>query len=1029
MKKIYLIDSMAYIFRSFYAIRQMNASDGTPTNALFGFIKSMEKILKDFDPQYIVAVFDAGSKTFRNDIYPEYKTNRKECPEDLKPQFDLVKQYLKMRGIPLVIKEGFEADDLIGTLATKAKENNFQAVICSGDKDMMQLVEKNILMCQTHKENLMVDTEKVKEILGVRATQVIDYLAIVGDSSDNIPGLPGIGAKGASDLLERFGNLDVILASANQLKGKRQIEAVTLHSDKAHLSKKLATIVCDVPLKEKLENLTLQKANFQQLEEFYQRYTMNRLVSDLQGIKKRANQSGKASIQKFLENTGQACTLRMESLANTPFKNEILSLVLSTNGVDYNLLEESGKDNFNEVLLHYKDAFKEQDFTFISEQETFNKENFTKQKKPSFSFLVGSWLYDSKLIGKVVNLSDDLFNTANVKAFENADFNTLLKSAVEDISSSKTNYKIIQTWEQFNILLEVLEKAKEICLDTETTSLKVFEAELVGLGFCFKENQAFYLPFNGELETSKLIERLKDFFTQNQPQVFGQNIKYDYQVLKNHGITLKNIIFDTLLASYVINPSRNSHNLDNQALHYLNYRKIATKSLIGTGQRAITMDKLAIEQVGQYCCEDVDITYRLKKLQEKELKAKNLIKLFNELELPLITVLGDMEANGIFVDKDFLSTMSADFEQKILQIETNIFQLAGEKFNISSPKQVGEILFEKLELPSGKKTQSGYSTDVSVLEKLAVKSPIAHEILAYRNLTKLKSTYIDALPNEINPHTKRIHSSFSQTTAATGRLASNNPNLQNIPVRTEEGKKIRSAFQAKKGHKFMAFDYSQIELRIIAILSEDKALLKAFKQNLDIHTYTASLVFDIAYQQVTKEQRYNAKAVNFGIMYGQGQYGLAKELKIEPATAKEFIKNYFMRYPSIQKYMDTCKQFALEHGYVETAFGRRRYIPEIYHNQASQRAFAERMAINSPIQGTSADIIKKAMIDIAVTLKENDLQSRMLLQIHDELIFEVPDEEIQIMQKIIPPLMANVKKFPIELKIDCAVGETWRDCD
>lgn len=1020
---------MAYIFRSFFAIRHMSSPDGTPTNATYGFIKAFEKILKDFNPENVAAVFDAGSKTFRNDIYPEYKANRSECPEDLRPQFDIIKEYLKLRGIPIVIKPGFEADDLIGTLATQGADEGLDVYICTGDKDMMQLLRDNVKICQTHKDNLMVDTAKVQELIGVRSDQVIDYLAMCGDASDNVPGLPGIGPKTASKLLTEFGDLETFFQNGDKVKGKKVLEAISDHQDLGRLSKELVTIKCDVELEETIPDLVASMPDVDGLEAYFEKYGMRQMKTDLERIKRIAEGKGNLTLDAALESEGTLCKVDMQTLSFKPQHNEIISLKIDILEEKFDLLKESGCKTIQEALIKYRDAFKGVDFVFDGECTLIKGKKISEAKKTplSFDYLVASWLFDSSA---ALNMIDQYHNSLIVAPlYEQADFNQILMSTVTCITDTRPKYKLVKNEELLTKCLLEMRTAGEFCFDVETTSLRPFEANLVGIGVCAKKKDAWYVPLNGDLDRELVLERFKDLLEDENIAVFGQNIKYDYEVMLSHGIRIANISFDTLLASFILNPSSNFHDLDSQSLHVLNYQKIPTANLIGKGKNQITMDFVAIDDVCKYCCEDVDITFQLKKVHEKELKSRGLLKLFKEMDVPLIKVLGDMEAEGIYVDDQKLASMSSDFEERIQELTTKIYAIAGKEFNIGSPKQLGVVLFEDMGLKAGKKTATGYSTDASVLEELAITEEIARLILDYRSLTKLKSTYIDSLPNEINPRTERIHTSFSQATAATGRLSSTSPNLQNIPTRTAEGKKIRSAFKAKEGCKYLACDYSQIELRIMAHLSEDPKLLDAFNKDHDIHSYTASLVFDVPQDEVTKEQRYQSKAVNFGIIYGQGPYGLAKEIGVDSNTAKEFITNYFTRYPKIQNYMQQAQALTRTRGYAETAFGRRRFIPEINHANGRLRSHGERIAVNSPMQGTAADIIKIAMIKIHAEMIKRDLKSKMLLQIHDELLFEVPDEELEEMKKLVTTYMTKAANLKVKLKVDVAVGTDWSQCD
>jgi DNA polymerase I len=1029
LKKLFLIDSMAYIFRSFFAIRHMSAPDGTPTNATYGFIKAFEKILKDFNPEHVAAVFDAGKATFRNDIYPEYKANRAECPDDLRPQFDIVKEYLELRGIPIVIKPGFEADDLIGTLSEQGSAEGMDVYICTGDKDMMQLLKDNVKICQTHKDNLMVDTAKVQELIGVRCDQVIDYLAMMGDASDNVPGLPGIGAKTAAKLLNEFGDLETFFASPGKVKGKKVIEAIEHHQDLGRLSRELVTIKCDVEIPQTPKDLVASIPDVPGLEAFFEKYGMKQMGNNMDRIRRIAEGKGNMTFDEALKVKGSPCKVQMQTLAFKPQANEIISLTVDLLEEKYDFLKESGCDSMQEALIKYRDAFVGLDYQFVGDFGTLKGAKISEAKKTilTFDYLVASWLFDSNA---ALDMIDQYHNPLIVAPlYDQAQFNEILSSTVISMSDARPKYRLVKDEESLAKCLEEMYAAKDFSFDVETTSLRPFEAQLVGIGVCAKKKNAWYVPLNGDIERELILEKFKDLLEDPEVSVFGQNIKYDYEIMLNHGIRIANISFDTLLASFILNPSSHFHDLDSQALHFLNYKKIPTADLIGKGKKKITMDFVAVDEVCKYCCEDVDMTLQLKKVHEKELKNRGLLKLFKEMDLPLVKVLGDMEQHGIFVDEEELSAMSSEFEVRIQQLTEKIYEMVGHEFNISSPKQLAVVLFEELGLKAGKKTATGYSTDASVLQELAIDQEIARLILDYRSLTKLKSTYVDALPNEVNPRTGRIHTSFSQATAATGRLASTSPNLQNIPTRTTEGKRIRSAFKPQDGCQYLACDYSQIELRIMAHLSEDPNLLDAFNKNHDIHSYTASLVFDIPQDEVTKEQRYQSKAVNFGIIYGQGPYGLAKEIGVDVDTAKKFISNYFMRYPKIQSYMQQAQALARSRGYAETDFGRRRFIPEINHSNGRLRSHGERIAINSPMQGTAADIIKIAMIRLHKEMNRLELKSKMLLQIHDELLFEVPEDEMVEMKSLVESFMTKAANLKVKLKVDTAVGTDWSQCD
>ncbi|WDE95660.1 DNA polymerase I [Lentisphaera profundi] len=1030
---IFVIDSMAYIFRAFYGIRaNMHSQDGLPTNALFGFINSFENIIRDFNPSQIVAVFDAGSETFRNEMYAEYKANRKECPEELKPQFDLVKEYIALRGIPLLIQKGFEADDIIATVATQATGAHIKTVICSGDKDLMQLVNDHTYICHTHKDNLMIDAEKVFKIMGVRPDQIVDYLSICGDSADNIPGLPGIGPKGASKLLAEFNDLETILASHDKIKGKKQSETIREKADLAHLSKSLVILKDEMTLEKTYDELIPTQPDFEGLADFYERMGFSRFLRDLPKIQSAYEGNSKPNLKQSLKSGGPV-TLRVETFAPRPFQHEILKLKAEfENGLEFDVLEESthlGKTT-EEIFFALKNTFIDCELTLVSENHTIIPEDLKSKRKCilTWEWLAASWLHDIEI--GIEQISSHHLPLIQEHLYLNAQFADLLATATVEYNSQRHDYNIIQSITELQqILKKISDSGQAISFDTETTGLDVRTAQIVGLGLAIQDHHAWYIPFNSSLDKDTIITELKPFFANSELRFFAQNAKFDLQMLHYAGIQVNNIDFDTLVASFICNPSRQFHDLDSLALHYLNYRKISTVSLIGKGKKQITMAELPIEKVATYCCEDVDITLRLRTELEAELHRRGLRDLFDSMDIPLVPVLSEMENHGISVNLSRLETISTEFSQERLKCEEQIYALAGHEFNINSPKQVGTVLFEEMGLKAGKKTATGYSTSADVLENLAPDSEIVRVILRHRTLSKLISTYADALPKEVSPLDDRIHTRFSQTTAATGRLASTQPNLQNIPTRTEEGKSIRSAFIAAEGHNFLSCDYSQIELRIMAELSQDPGLLEAFSKDLDVHSYTASLVFDTDLNEITKQQRYAAKAVNFGIMFGQGPYGLAKEIGVSADEAKQFISNYFKRYPDVQKFMSQCVEDAREKGYSETSFGRRRYLPEMLSSNGRIRSGAERISVNSPIQGTAADIIKIAMINVSKELHKRQLKSKMLLQIHDELLFEVPDDELDIMKELIPKIMTDIPSIKVPLKVDSAIAKSWDQCD
>jgi len=886
MSKLFIIDASGFLYRSYHAIRNMTNSAGESTNALFGFIRSLLKLEKDFSPEHVLAVFDgANSIKKRKALYSEYKAHRVKMPEDLRYQIDWAKEYCQLMGIPFLNIPDVEADDVIGSVATASKSLFSEVFLCTSDKDMAQLVNNGVKILNTHKDNLILGEKEVETVYGVRPDQIIDLLAITGDSSDNVPGLPGFGIKTAASLLQEFNSLDALLEHPEKVSGKKKQETLMKEGEKALLSRKLVTIDTQVPVPLQLADYQAQTPDTDGLRQFYSKMNFNTLLKELES----------------------------------------------------------------------------QNPTHAEEEEC--------------------------------------------------------------------NYTLIDDQQGLKELFARLVKEKEICFDTETTALNPMEAELVGVGFAINPKEAWYIPANGELGLDTLLDALKPLLGNKSIGFYGHNIKYDAHVMANYGIKIASISFDTLLASYLLNSSSRQHSLDALSLEYFSKVKIPTADLIGKGKQQITMREVPIDKVATYCCEDVDYTCRLKKRLEKDLKERKLDKLFYQLELPLLSVLITMERNGIYLDIARLQEMGKTIQKQIHILESKIYELAGETFNLNSPKQLSHILFEKLGIHPPKKTATGFSTNAEVLESLKHNYPIAEKIHEYRTLEKLRSTYIESLPHMVNPKTERIHTTFNQTITATGRLSSTDPNLQNIPIRSEIGRKIRSAFRPqKKGWSYLSADYSQIELRLVAHFSEDPHLIEAFNRGEDIHAHTAATVFDIPLDQVTKEMRYRAKAVNFGIIYGQQAFGLSKELGIEFKEAKSFIDTYFNRFPSVKDYLESCKDRARKEKKAVTYTGRERTLPEINSKNPQIRAAAERLSVNTPLQGSAADLIKNAMIAIQQDIIENGHLSMMILQIHDELIFEVPDFEIPAVEAIVKRRMESALKLRVPLIVNIEIGKNWEEC-
>ncbi|NGX50800.1 MAG: DNA polymerase I [Chlamydiae bacterium] len=887
MKNLYILDAVSFLFRSYFAIGQMTNQRGESTNALYGFIRSVQKIIKDFSPGNLVAVFDGpDNKRSRVKIYEEYKSNRTGMPEDLFPQLALAHNYCSYAGIPYLVEEGVEADDLIGVIAKWAEKKGMEVFICSSDKDLCQLITDRIFMLNTHKGNLLIDREKVEELHGVKPEQIVDYLAIMGDKSDNIPGIPGFGPKTAAALLQEYGSLNNILLNLDEMKNQKRAEKIRTHKADALMSQQLAQLIVDVPYPEEELFYQIKSPDLEKLGALYRDMNFNTLLRELSEMGSTAPEEERPPID--------------------------------AEEVDYQLIDD----------------------------------------------LEGLWE-----------------------------------------------------------LIKTLQEAPSVCIDTETHTLEPMRARLVGVGFCIEPRKAWYIPMNGKLGLDAALKELKPLIENPAIAFYGHNIKYDIHILRNHGIKLKNIGFDTMIASYLLNPQKNRHGLDELTLEKFHHQKIAIKDLIGTGKKQKSLSDLPIEEVGNYCSEDVDYTCRLKELFEKELERGALAKIFYEIELPLIPVLVDMERFGMYLDGEQLHSMSGMLREKLKIIEREIYDLAGEEFNIKSPKQLAAILFDKMEISlKGKKK----STRADILEGLKKEHPIAGKILTFRGLEKLRSTYVDTLPLQVYEDTGRIHCTFMQTIAATGRLSCKDPNLQNIPIRSEEGRKIREAFKPdREDWCYLSADYSQIELRLLAHMSNDPKLLAAFQNNEDIHASTAASVFDLPLDQVTREMRAQAKAVNFGILYGQQAFGLSEGLGIDIRDAALFIKKYFERYPDVKAFIEACKERVRESGVATTLFGRERPIPEINSPNGMIRAAAERLAVNTPLQGSQADIIKKAMIKIHETLNK---EAHMVLQIHDELIFELPRAHVEETERRVREIMENIVSLSIPLTVNIAIGKNWGEC-
>jgi len=934
-KRLFLLDAYALIFRGYYALiknPRIN-SKGEDTSAIMGFVNSLFDVIKREQPDHLAVCFDKGGSSERTELFPAYKANRLETPDAIRLAVPYIQEILRAMHIPVVVLEGLEADDIIGTLAKQAEKEDYQVFMVTPDKDFGQLVSENIFMYRPARMGNGIEIWGIPEIqkrFGVeRPEQVIDYLGMMGDASDNIPGLPGVGEKTAKKFLADFGSMENLLANTDQLKGKMK-EKVSENAALGFLSKKLATINihCDV--------------------------TFNAAAYEL----------------------------------STPDSEKVQAI-----------FEKLEFRRLTEQFLRL----------FFAPKETPNNPEANSQKKAEAT---------SAGIGQF-----GLFDTA-----EKSTDGVQIFSSRKTINEVSHHYQLVSPGLGMKLFIQKLLQQPQVCFDTETTSLDPLEANLVGLAFSWEAHKGFYiaLPEDQE-ETSEILSELKAFFQHEGIEKVGQNLKYDLKVLHRYGIEVKGPCFDTMLAHYLINPDMR-HNLSVLSETYLNYTPIAIETLIGKGKQKISMREVALDQQVVYAVEDADLCFQLAQQFKTELAAAGNESLFVDMEAPLLRVLVGMELEGINLDVAFLNELSVTLDKDILQLEKDIYEAAGETFNIASPKQLGDILFGKMQLvEKPKKTKTGqYSTAEDVLSYLAKEHKIIADVLAYRGLAKLKSTYVDALPLQVSAQTGRVHTDYMQTVAATGRLSSNNPNLQNIPIRTERGKQIRKAFIPRdQEHLLLAADYSQIELRIIAALSEEDNMIAAFKEGADIHAATAAKVFNVPLESVSREQRSHAKTVNFGIIYGVSAFGLSNQTDLSRAESKVLIDTYYESYPKLKAYMNSQVNFARENGYVETVLGRRRYLKDINANNAIVRGAAERNAVNAPIQGSAADIIKLAMIAVQKALDDQKLRTKMLLQVHDELVFDVYKPELEQVKALVKSAMENAFTLTVPLDVELGVGENW----
>ncbi|MGB7816485.1 MAG: DNA polymerase I [Methylotenera sp.] len=924
MKTLLLVDGSSYLYRAFHAMPDLRNHQNEPTGAIYGVLNMLRRLHKDYPSDYSACVFDAKGKTFRDDIYPEYKANRASMPDDLRVQIEPLFEAIKAMGWPLIVENGVEADDVIGALAKQAERDGLRAIISTGDKDISQLVNAHITVVNTmrdafRKTDEVLDITGVENKFGIPPSLMIDYLMLIGDTSDNVPGVEKVGPKTAVKWLKQYGSLENIIAHADEISG-----VVGENLRKAlpwlEVSRELITIRCDVGIQEKLSDLAPQPQDKAKLAEIYER-------------------------------------------------------------------------------LDFK--------TWRRELDNNQTNNDTKLPALPFSIHAPSG----------ASVSKDMF------------------AAKQYIANNSRSYETILTNEQLDHWLEKLQSAPLVCFDTETTSLDPMTAKIVGMSFSVEAGTAAYLPLKhdyfdapDQLNFAETLAKMKPILENQDVKKVGQNLKYDQHVLANHGIALNGIAHDTMLQSYVFE-SHKTHGMDDLSERHLGLKTIKFEEVAGKGAKQVGFNQVTVEVAAEYAAEDADITLQLHEAIYPQIAADaKLDFIYRQIEMPVSNILFTIERNGVLIDANMLNAQSNEIGMKLVNLENQAYALAGQPFNLASPKQLQEILFDKLGIKPTKKTPSGApSTDEDVLLELALDHPLPKVLLEYRGLAKLKSTYTDKLPKMINPHTGRVHTSYNQAVAITGRLASSDPNLQNIPVRTQEGRRIREAFIAPKDAHIVSADYSQIELRIMAHLSQDAGMLQAFANNEDIHRHTAAEVFGVERDAVDNEQRRYAKVINFGLIYGMSAFGLAQNLNIERSAAASYIERYFTRYPGVRQYMNDTRALAKQKGYVETYFGRRLWVPEINSANGMRRAGAERAAINAPMQGTAADLIKLAMIAVDKWLKDEKLQSKLIMQVHDELVLEVPDSELELVKKTLPELMQNVAKLDVPLLAEVGVGSNWEN--
>ncbi|OHD63313.1 MAG: DNA polymerase I [Spirochaetes bacterium RBG_13_51_14] len=899
-KRLFIIDGHALCYRAYYAFirNPLVNSDGQNTSAIFGFARMLLKLIADQKPDYLAVAFDPPRKSFRFALYPEYKANRQKMPDDLRSQIEEIKRMIEVLGITRIEEADFEADDVLGTVAKRYGSRDLEVMLVTGDKDAYQLVDGNVKIYNNKKgisEYEVYGAGDVESMLGVRPEQVVDYMALAGDSSDNIPGVKGIGEKSAQKLIAAYGTLDNLYANIEKISGKQK-EMLIRDRDMAYLSRDLATVRTDLSIGLDIETLRFEELPPDKAVPYFKKLEMGSIIRDFFG-----SEAGEEAPAEPAKKRVRAC-------------------------------------------------------------------------------------------------------------------------------------RVIRTEDELRDMISQIRLAGEVSLDTETTSLAPVEAELVGMSFSIREGEGWYVPLLSQgmfsedyLDPSRSLELLAPLLTDASVSKIGQNIKYDRIVLMNYGIDLAGVTFDTMVASYLLAPNERRHNLDDMAEKYLNCRTVTFKELVGTGKNAVPLAEVPLDRVSEYAVEDAEVTYRLYALFRQKLADEDLVGLFRDVEMPLVAVLAEMERVGVKIDAGYFKKLEAKNRVMLGEVEEKIYDAAEQRFNINSTRELSHVLFERLRLKPQRKTKTGLSTDIRVLESLQGSHPIIDHLISYRTLSKLKNTYIDTLPNLVSPKTGRIHTSYNQTVVATGRLSSSDPNLQNIPVRDEFGKSIRRGFVPEKGHVLMSADYSQIELRVVAHLSGDENMIRAFSEGIDIHSMTASSVFGVPLDGVTPVMRRQAKVINFATIYGVSPFGLSQQAEIGMKEAAEFIRIYFQTYPRVKEYLDTTIEFARKHGFVRTLLGRKREIPEIDSETSFRREGAERVAINTPIQGTAADMIKIAMINISDEFRKKKMETRMIMQVHDELVFEVPEEERDAVEKIVRDRMENALDLKVPIKVDIGAGKNWEE--